>query len=125
MRPDKPGYWWYLPIRGEAKIAYLAKGYAPYLCVVEEKIIGIHQFESQSNFKQWLDPAYPPKRVDRYIMNTICDSGGFTNEVEMEKYQTGNWIRYEDVKEYLLDEMEPFETDGCLFANLEQEDNEE
>ena len=60
MRPNKPGYWWYRPIRGEAKIAYLAKGYAPYLCVVEDKIIGIHQFESQSNFKQWLGPAQPP-----------------------------------------------------------------
>jgi hypothetical protein len=66
MRPDKPGYWWYLPIRGEAKIAYLAKGYAPYLCVVEEKIIGIHQFESQSNFKQWLVPAHPPKKVKSF-----------------------------------------------------------
>jgi hypothetical protein len=95
MIPDKPGYWWYLPIRGEAKIAYLAKWYAPYLCVVEEKIIGIHQFESQSNFKQWLGPAYPPKKVKsfecRHGRTTYCD--------------TRKAVLLDDVKEYLLEEQ--------------------
>jgi hypothetical protein len=110
MRPDKPGYWWYLPIRGEAKIAYLAKGYAPYLCVVEEKIISIHQFESQSNFKQWLDPARPPKKVDRYRVfaeertcrNYWGDRYSNGYQVGYRKDNTGTWIRYDDVKEYLI-----------------------
>jgi hypothetical protein len=125
-RPNKPGPWlieakgeptpWCVQISSDMRV--LLPGFSMHY--------RIEEFENRVVwFIKWLGPAYPPKRVDRYIMNTICDSGGFTNEVEMEKYQTGNWIRYEDVKEYLLDEMEPFETDGCLFANLEQEDNEE
>jgi hypothetical protein len=40
--------------------------------------------------------------VDRYIIDTVSDGGGLTNEVQMEKYQTGNWVRYEDVKEFLI-----------------------
>jgi hypothetical protein len=96
MRPNKPGYWWYLPIRGEAKIAYLAKGYAPYLCVVEEKIIGIHQFESQSNFKQWLVQAYPPKKVDRYSV------GMLPMDLQIKPHERGPLVLYDDVKEFLL-----------------------
>jgi hypothetical protein len=107
MRPNKPGYWWYLPIRGEAKIAYLAKGYAPYLCVVEEKIIGIHQFESQSNFKQWLVQAHPPKKVRRIKVDVFRELlSGYRHTIDVyygiKEDDHGDFVKYDDVKEYLL-----------------------
>jgi hypothetical protein len=126
MRPDKPGYWWYKTSDGKERIADIASGFSFELCVIVSlRPVRVLLFECSSEFGEWLGPAYPPKRVDRYIMDTVCDSGGFTNEVEMEKYQTGNWIRYDDVKEYLLDGKEHFETCNYIYENLEQEDNEE
>jgi hypothetical protein len=103
MRPDKPGYWWYKTSYGTERIADIASGFSFELCVIEhQRPIRVSVFECSSDFVEWLGLACPLKRVDRYIMDTICDGGGLTNEVEMEKYKTGNWVRYDDVKEFLL-----------------------
>jgi hypothetical protein len=103
MRPDKPGYWWYKTSDGKERIADIASGFSFELCViVYQRPVRVSVFECSFEFGEWLSPAHPPKNVDRYIMDTVSDGGGLTNEIQMEKYQTGNWVRYDDVKEYLL-----------------------
>jgi hypothetical protein len=130
MRPDKPGYWWYKRCGAFLEpidcVRVIALGGVLYVSEYDEQVT-IQQFEERRyiRFVKWLGQAHPPKKVDRYTMETVYGSGGPTTESAMEKCCSGAWVRYNDVKEYLLDEMETFETGDYSYANPEQEDNEE
>jgi hypothetical protein len=122
MRPYRPGYWWYKTSGGRERIADIASSLSYELCVFEiQRLIRISVFECSSEFGEWLCQAHPPKKVDRYGISV----GISPDDLRAELHEHGPLVLYDDVKEYLLEGMEPFETDGCLFANLEQEDNEE
>jgi len=95
MRPDRPRYWWYETKNREAKIADISSGFSSKLCVVQNhKPIRLSVFECSSDFGEWLGPACPPKRVDRYAMDITRG--------EMFRIATGAYVEYVDVKEYLL-----------------------
>lgn len=106
MRPDKPGHWWYkratafLDPMDCVKIISLAGGVL-YVLDYDEQMT-IRQFEERKHirFKRWLGQAYPPKRVQRY---ELTYSG---LELSDEYDDTVDWVRYDDVKEYLLKEDE-------------------
>jgi hypothetical protein len=100
-RPDKPGCYWWEDDCGRYHVAEFDEEMKT-LDSCDTGFISPEKFEESVCFIRWVSPAHPPKKVDRYIMDTVSDGGGLTTESAMEKYQTGDWVRYEDVKEYLL-----------------------
>ena len=97
MRPNKKGLWLFKISHDELRAINIDENLRTALGD------SIEQFESIFEGFEWLGQVHPPKKVDRYIMETVYGSGGPTTESAMEKYQTGAWVRYEDVKEYLID----------------------
>ena len=103
MRPDKPGYWWYKTSDGTERIADIASGFSFELCViVYQRPVRVSVFECSFGFVEWLGPAHPPKKVDRYNYEAEYGCFGATQNNEMVIRQNGVWIKFKDVKEFLL-----------------------
>jgi hypothetical protein len=125
MRPNKKGLWLFKTSHDELRAINIDENLRTPLHD------SIEQFESIFEGFEWLGRAFPQKKVDRYRVfseeitgrNYWGDHYSNGYRVGYRKDNAGTWIRYDDVKEYLLNGMEPFETDGCVYAN--PEDNEE
>lgn len=108
MRPDKPGCWFFentdsrvFPVIVVEKPCNLGSGIALNV-VFRMRYFYLEAFENLAGFERWIGQAHPPKKVDRYTMETVYGSGGPTTESAMEKRQNGKMVNYDDVKEYLI-----------------------
>lgn len=107
-RPDKPGPWlfqakdedipWCVQILKTGQLVF--PGFSVrFKCASE--------FERSNMFIRWLGPAHQPKKVQRYNLEREYVSGGPTSNQYMSKsnrYSPGQWVRYDDVKEFLIGE---------------------
>lgn len=90
MRPDKPGWWWYL--RSLAPCEAVVEIDCDMDVFYEGGLEYIEDFEGDVTFKRWLGQAHPPKEVQRYAFNE--DDCFMEGDCEW-------YVDYEDVKEYL------------------------
>jgi hypothetical protein len=102
MRPDRPGNWWWEDDDGMFHVAEFDK----FMEVLEDDCsMTPEKFEDEIPFKRWIGTAHPPKKVKRYNLTREYGSGGPTNNqymAEGNRYSPGEWVRYEDVKEFLI-----------------------
>lgn len=114
MRPDKPGHYWWLNNKGKFEIAVVyvdedESDPANYLSDMVSRM-SIRELEKTTRFKRWLGQAHPPKKVDRHRVFSEEITGRsywgdrYSNghRVSYRKDNKGTWVRYDDVKEYLL-----------------------
>jgi len=97
-RPDKPGHWWYGTNNGEAVIQYVNfNSEQKLLCYPQ--LCTLSAIEKTPWFFRWLGPACPPKKVQRYELTY----SGLECSDKYDDINDGDWVKYKDVKEYLLD----------------------
>lgn len=111
-RPDKPGLYWWEDVHGYYHTV-------DFDSVMEAPIVGddaylqygsVDDFEEMGNFDHWIGQAHPPKKVDRYRVfseeitgrNYWGDHYSNGHRVSYRKDNAGTWVRYDDVKEFLL-----------------------
>jgi hypothetical protein len=103
MRPDKPGFWWYKTSDGMERIADIVSGLSYELCVFEnQRPVRVSVFECSSEFGEWLGQAHAPKKVDRYNSEAEYGCFGPTQNNEMVMRKNGVWVKYKDIKEFLI-----------------------
>ena len=106
MRPEKSGPWLFEPAEGlVVNCVYITKA-GRVLMPGSPVLWTIESFEQDSSvFVRWLGPANPPKKVKRYNLTQEYGSGGPTNDhymAEGHRRSPGEWVRYDDVEEFLI-----------------------
>jgi hypothetical protein len=89
VRPNKSGHWWYERKDREEPDIWSVLREKP-----EDVAWKAFDFENHPNFKRWIGPAHPPKKVKQYAMDTT--------RKEMFEIANGAYVEFDDVKEYLL-----------------------
>jgi hypothetical protein len=100
-RPDKPGCYWWEDDCGRYHAAEFDEEMET-LDSCDTGFVSLEKFENSACFIRWVGPARPPKKVDRYNYEAEYGCFGATQNNEMVIRQNGTWIRYKDVKEFLL-----------------------
>lgn len=109
-RPDKPGcYWWeddcsryHVVEFDEDMEAFETGDYGDYGYTNPEEI------ENFPCFFRWVGPAHPPKKVRRIKVDVYRELlSGYRHTVDVyygiKEDDHGDLVKYDDVKEYLLD----------------------
>ena len=97
MRPDKPGCWWWEDSNGRFHVIEFDSDMEAfeYRGTEDEDFVSPSKFEREDDFKRWLGPAHPPKKVKVYYENLVV--GGCWDA--QDKYKI---VMYGDVEEFLI-----------------------
>jgi hypothetical protein len=116
VRPSKPGSYWWMDINGKYRtVEFDDEMYTPVqtggffdVSTPEFEFFNPHGFEKKDDFKCWVGPANPPKRVKiRY--ESAFGAWTFTSGT------VKKIVDYDDVKEFLISDeamYPPKEDDG-------------
>lgn len=88
-RPDKPGWWWWEDVYGDANASKFE-----HLYTVKDTVWSINEFEGEEKFRKWLGQAHPPKRLR--LLSRV--------DVIKDHEYTGLYARRADVEEFILEE---------------------
>lgn len=114
MRPNKPGLYWWLNNKEKFEIAvvYVDEDELDPVDYLGDMVsrMSVRELEKTTRFKRWVGQAHPPKKVDRYRVfteeiigrNYWGDHYSNGHRIGYRRDNTGTWVRYDDVKEYLL-----------------------